>query len=240
EVAAETVVTVEKALEILLSSLTVVSQGIRTETEKIPFNVVTKTDYNLVSGQTKVSQYGSDGQKEVKYSYVQRNGKIISKTVLDEKVIKAAVPQIVLQGPQRTSAMVGYSRGSGQLSSGMIWPLRGRITSYFGYRGSEFHTAIDIEGNQGDPFVAAASGTVISTGWDGGYGNSILIDHGNGVKTRYAHCSELLVTPGQSISKGDKIGTVGSTGRATGSHLHFEVIINEDYTNPLNYLSRSD
>ncbi len=143
---------------------------------------------------------------------------------------------ILVRGPQRTSVVFRYSRGNGQLTSDMTWPLRGRINSYYGYRGSEFHPAIDIEGNKGDPIVAAASGTVVSAEWDGGYGNSILIEHENGVMTRYAHSSKLYVTTGQPVAKGEKIGAVGSTGRASGSHLHFEVIINGEHTDPLDYL----
>jgi len=221
-------------LEKVTPYITVVSEGVRTETETIPFDVVTKTDTSLPSGQTKVKQTGSDGQKEVQYSYVQKNGKVISQTVKDEKVLKEAVTQVIEKGPQRVT--VAYSRGSGSIASGLSWPLRARITSYYGYRGSGFHTGIDIDGDQGDPYVAAGAGKVVSAGWSGGYGYSILIDHGNGIVTRYAHSTKLLVSAGQSVSKGQTIGLVGSTGNSTGSHLHFEVIINGSTVNPLNSL----
>jgi len=214
--------------------ITVVSEGVRTDTETIPFEVVTKTDTNLASGQTKVKQSGSDGQKEVQYAYVQKNGKVVSQTVKDEKVLKEAVSQVIEKGPQRVT--VAYSRGSGSIASGLSWPLRGPITSYYGYRGSEYHTGIDIDGDQGDPYVAAGAGRVVSAGWQGNYGYTILIDHGNGIMTRYAHSTKLLVSAGRSVSKGQTIGLVGSTGRSTGSHLHFEVIINGDTVNPLNSL----
>jgi len=214
--------------------ITVVSEGVRTETETIPFDVVTKTDTSLPSGETKVKQAGSDGQKEVQYSYVQKNDKVISQTVKDEKVLIEAVDQIIEKGPQRVT--VAYSRGSGSIVSGLSWPLRGPITSYYGYRHSEYHTGIDIDGDQGDPYVAASAGKVVSAGWSGNYGYTILIDHGNGVMTRYAHSSKLLVSAGKSVSKGQTIGLVGSTGRSTGSHLHFEVIVNGDTVNPLNSL----
>ncbi|MDI6880631.1 MAG: M23 family metallopeptidase, partial [Desulfitobacteriaceae bacterium] len=84
--------------------------------------------------------------------------------------------------------------------------------------------------------VAAAAGTVVSAGWDGGYGKMILIDHGNGVMTRYAHSSQLLVSVGQRVAKGQTIGLVGVTGNTTGPHLHFEVISNGSTLNPLSYL----
>ncbi|GAB6154244.1 M23 family metallopeptidase [Desulfosporosinus burensis] len=216
--------------------ITVVSKGVRTETETIPFEVVTKTNTSLPYGQTTVKQAGSDGKKEVQYSYVQKNDKVVSQTVQDEKILKESVSQVIEKGPQRTNVAVAYSRGSGSITSGLIWPFRGRITSYYGYRGSEFHTGLDIDGDKGDPFVASGSGTVVSAGWNGNYGNTILIDHGNGVMTRYAHASKLLVSAGNSVSKGQTIGLVGSTGRSSGSHLHLEVIINGSQVNPIGYL----
>jgi murein DD-endopeptidase MepM/ murein hydrolase activator NlpD len=215
--------------------LTVVSEGTQIAKEVIPFDVVTKTDSSLASGQSKVTQSGNDGEKEVKYSYVKKNDKVITKTVLDEKVLKDAVTQVVAKGP-KTIQVASVSRGSGQVS-GLSLPLRSRINSYYGYRGGEFHTGIDYAGSTGDPYVAAGAGTVVSAGWNGNYGYSILIDHGNGVQTRYAHSSKLLVSAGQSVSKGQTIGLVGATGRATGPHLHFEVIVNGDTVNPNNYLN---
>jgi murein DD-endopeptidase MepM/ murein hydrolase activator NlpD len=216
--------------------LTVVSEGTQTDKETIPFDVVTKTDATLASGQSKVTQAGADGEKEVKYTYVKKNDKIISKSILDETVLKKSVEQVVAKGPQRTQVTVASSRGSGQTGSGLIRPYGGTTSSYYGYRGGEFHTGIDYSGSVGDPYVAAASGKVVSAGWNGNYGYSLVIDHGNGIQTRYAHSSKLLVKAGQSVSKGQTIGLVGSTGRSTGPHLHFEVIINGDTVNPLNYL----
>lgn len=222
-------------LEKVTPYLTVVCEGTRVDQETLPFDVVAKTDSSLGSGQSKVTQAGSDGQKEVKYTYVQKNDKVVSKNVVEEKVLKAAVNQVVAKGPNQTPVVVAYSRGSGQVS-GLGWPLSSHINSYYGYRSGGFHTGIDIAGDTGDPYVAAASGRVVSAGWAGSYGNCIVIDHGNGIMTRYAHSSKLLVSAGQSVSKGQTIGLVGATGNATGPHLHFEVIINGDTANPLNYL----
>lgn len=124
------------------------------------------------------------------------------------------------------------------------------ITSPFGYRThpvygtTRFHSGIDIGASFGDTIMAAASGTVIvvdtpvpGQSWGGsGYGNYIVIDHGNGVSTLYGHCTSVYVSNGQSVSAGEAIGTVGSTGTSTGSHLHFEVRINGERVNPVNYL----
>lgn len=222
-------------LEKVTPFLTVVSTGTRTDQETVPFDVVTKTDSSLASGKTKITQAGSDGQKDVTYTYVQKNDKIVSKSVVDEKVIKEPVDQVVAKGAQRTVVVASASRGSGKVS-GLGWPLNSNINSYYGYRNGRQHTGIDLAGHTGDPFVAAASGKVVSAGWGGGYGNMIVIDHGNGVTTRYAHASKLLVSVGKSVSKGQTIGLVGSTGNSTGPHLHFEVIINGSTVNPLNNL----
>lgn len=220
--------------------LTCKSTGILTATETIPFDVVSSTDTKLSVGETVVKQQGSDGSKVVKYSYEQQNGKNITKVVLEEQVTQQPVNQVVAKGPNRITVVASstsktVSRGSGSIS-GIAWPLGGNLTSYYGYRGGGFHSGLDIDGETGDPFSAAASGTVAEAGWQGGYGYMILIDHGNGVMTRYAHASKLYVSSGQSVNQGQVIGLVGSTGNSTGSHLHFEVIINGDTTNPLSYL----
>lgn len=216
--------------------LTVISKGERVVNETIPFDVVTTRDNSLGYGQRVIKQAGKDGEKAVTYSYVEENGKIIEKSVVEEKVLSEPEKQIVALGPNRP-VTIGYSssRGSGSVS-GIIWPLRGIITSYFGYRGLEFHTGLDINGSTGQPYIAAAAGKVIYAGWKGNYGIVIDIDHGDGVVTRYAHSSKLAVSVGQQVNQGQVIGYVGSTGRSTGPHLHFEVITNGRVVNPLNYL----
>lgn len=221
-------------LEKVSPYLTVVATGTRTDEEVVPFDVVSKTDSSLGSGQTKITQAGSDGQKNVTYTYVQKNDKVVREEILDEKVTKEPVDQVVAKGPQRATILVA-SRGSGK-ASGLSWPISSHINSYYGYRSGRQHTGIDLAGHTGDPFAAAASGKVVSAGWGGGYGNMIVIDHGNGIQTRYAHASKLLVSVGQSVSKGQTIGLVGSTGNSTGPHLHFEVILNGSTVNPLNSL----
>jgi murein DD-endopeptidase MepM/ murein hydrolase activator NlpD len=126
--------------------------------------------------------------------------------------------------------------GSGAPSaSGFIWPVSGPITSGFGWRWGRMHEGIDIGAACGTPIRAAASGTVVYAGWMDGYGNIIVIDHGGGFATAYGHQSALYVGGG-SVSQGQVIGAVGSTGHSTGCHLHFEVRVNGTPVNPLNYL----
>ena len=141
-------------------------------------------------------------------------------------------------------AQVGYVAGS--QSSGYVWPLpcSQRVTSRFGTRAdpftgeSRYHSGIDIDGfgNDGAPVIAAASGEVITASYDSSYGNYVIIDHG-GTSTVYAHMSGLAVSYGQTVSQGETIGYVGATGRATGTHLHFEVYVGDERVDPAQYFS---
>jgi len=123
---------------------------------------------------------------------------------------------------------------SGSLS--FIWPVRGRISSPFGSRGDGYHYGLDIACPQGSSIRAARSGRVVASSWQGSYGRVVVIDHGNGIETLYAHASELLVRVGQWVNQGEIIARVGSTGRSTGPHLHFEIRIDGIRVNPARYL----
>jgi murein DD-endopeptidase MepM/ murein hydrolase activator NlpD len=133
---------------------------------------------------------------------------------------------------------VGKILGTGQL----IWPVQGRISSYFGWRThpilktKKYHNGLDLAVPTGTPVKAADSGVVLVSGWQGGYGNFVAIDHGKGISTCYGHNSRLLVKVGQRVEKGQTIAISGSTGLSTGPHLHFEVRVNGNPTNPLRYL----
>ena len=146
---------------------------------------------------------------------------------------------------KNSSSSSTNTANTGSYNGGKLgWPCpsSSRITSQYGYRilfgVRDFHTGIDIGASTGSNIVAAESGTVIlaNYGWNGGYGNYIIINHGNGITTRYAHASQLFVSAGQTVSKGQVIAAVGTTGNSTGPHLHFEVRLNGSHTNPLNYL----
>lgn len=129
------------------------------------------------------------------------------------------------------------SRSHGRISRrGFIWPFHGRITSPYGPRWGGFHTGIDIDCVTGNTIVAAKSGRVIAAEWGGGYGKMVIIDHGNGVSTLYAHNSRLYVSDGASVRRGQRISACGETGHAYGDHLHFEVRINGEHTNPRPFL----
>jgi murein DD-endopeptidase MepM/ murein hydrolase activator NlpD len=149
--------------------------------------------------------------------------------------MQAASAAIAAQIRAHESASSGGSAGSGTSSSGLIWPVNGPITSGFGWRWGQMHEGIDIGAACGTPIHAAASGTVIYSGWEDGYGNFVVIDHGNGLATAYGHQSAIYVSGG-SVSQGQTIGAVGSTGHSTGCHLHFEVRVNGSPVDPLGYL----
>ncbi len=121
-------------------------------------------------------------------------------------------------------------------TAGYVWPLCGAVTSEYGRRWGRMHAGIDIDGSTGDPIGAAKDGVVIFAGWQSGYGNMTLIDHGDGVVTGYGHQSRIIVTRGQHVVRGERIGAVGSTGHSTGSHLHFETRVNGDAVNPRRFL----
>ncbi|HWI02850.1 MAG TPA: M23 family metallopeptidase [Acidimicrobiales bacterium] len=118
----------------------------------------------------------------------------------------------------------------------MAWPTNGSVTSGFGYRWGSLHAGIDIANGTGTPIRAAKAGTVILAGWNGGYGNCIVIDHGGGFSTLYGHMTRLRASEGQRVSQGDLIGDMGSTGNSTGSHLHFETRLNGTPQDPSRYL----
>jgi len=129
------------------------------------------------------------------------------------------------------------SRGSGVPSAaGFIWPVHGPVVSGYGLRWGRMHEGIDIAAGMGTPIWAAAAGTVIHAGWLGGYGNLVVVDHGDGLATAYAHASAILVAVGQQVAQGETLSLVGSTGNSSGPHLHFEVRVNGSAVDPLLYL----
>ncbi len=130
----------------------------------------------------------------------------------------------------------------GQGTGSMIWPIRGEITSPFGWRThpifgtQKYHSGLDIAADYNDPILAADEGVVISAGWIGGYGNAVILDHGSGITTLYAHNNSLAVSNGEKVYKGQTIAYAGSTGYSTGPHCHFEVRKHGETVSPLDYL----
>ena len=165
---------------------------------------------------------------------------VVSKLYVEKKT----EVRVAQTGSSRTSS--GYvntnttiSSGTSSLGISLIRPISGTITSRFGARSSirsSAHTGLDISAPSGTAIKAAASGTVTFSGWKGSYGYMIVISHGNGIQTYYGHCSKLYASVGQTVSQGETIAAVGSTGNSTGPHLHLEVRINGVAYNPQNYV----
>ena len=154
-----------------------------------------------------------------------------------EKVVVASTSSSKSSGTVNTSTTT--SSGKVSLGISLIKPVSGVISSRFGERSSirsSTHTGLDIATSRGTPISAAAAGTVTFSGYKGSYGKLVVITHSNGVQTYYGHCNKLYVSTGESVSQGQQIAEVGSTGNSTGPHLHFEIRVNGTAYNPQNYL----
>ena len=193
-------------------------------------------DSSMYKGDTKVLDAGSEGLAEITADVTYVNGTERERDITSNVTLTEPTAKVIAVGTKERPSWLpnGY----------FIWPVYGNITSYFGYRyifGSySYHSGIDIAAPYGTSIQAADGGTVIwagtGTGSNWSYGKYVIIDHGNGYQTYYAHCSSLLVSVGDKVYQGQTIAKVGSTGRSTGNHCHFQVKINGTTVNPLSYL----
>jgi len=161
----------------------------------------------------------------------------------EKKPEPVVVPkQTIYYASSKSNGAIGSSRNVNSpgnkvaLGISLIQPVNGKISCRYGYQGSYYHTGLDIYASYGTPIKAAASGTVTYAGYHYSYGNLLIVTHGNGVQTYYAHCSKLYVSVGASVSQGQAIAAIGSTGNSVGPHLHLEVRINGTAQNPQNYV----
>lgn len=149
----------------------------------------------------------------------------IQRLIADSAVTPVANPE------PRQPSLLGYQ-----------WPIIGKVTSPYGYRihpvygTRKLHSGLDVSAARGVPISATSGGVVIYTGWRGGYGNTVIVDHGEGLSSLYAHMSQIGIAEGASVDRGDVVGLVGATGTATGNHLHFEIRLNGTAVNPAPYL----
>lgn len=206
--------------------------------ETIPYNIKQETDPSKQIGWTNVKQEGQEGVREITAQVVMLNGEEISRQQISIETIEPAVDKILEVGGNRPLQVIPQTSASGDVPSGTFgWPtVAGSIgTGFLGYAG---HTGADIvwSGCYGSPILASADGVVVASGWGGPYGYRVIVDHGGGVRTLYAHSSKLLVTVGEQVSRGQSIALIGRTGNVTGPHLHFEIIVNGTPQNPAPYL----
>lgn len=165
--------------------------------------------------------------------------KIPAAEVAVRQPLASPLPDIDNGAPPLPGTEIAVGRSAGVASRALLWPMRGGyVSSRFGMRWGRMHQGTDIAAPHGTPILAAADGKVIFSGWEGGYGQLVIVDHGNGVKTKYGHCSKLLVSVGERVQQGDIIGKVGSTGHSTGPHLHYEVLREGQASNPESFTRR--
>lgn len=206
--------------------ITVVTTQTLKEEREIPHDVKVTYDSNAPYGSVAIKQNGENGKKIVEVVAVMENGVKVAEKIINETIIKNPVTKIIVKGTNRMVATGTF-----------LYPSRGGISSRFGMRWGRMHTGVDIAATYGSPVEASDGGKVVFAGWESGYGKLIKIDHGNGFVTYYGHLSSILVKVGQKVAKGDVIGKVGTTGRVTGPHLHFEVRKNGVPQNPLKYIN---
>jgi len=230
------------------AKLTVVVTREEQEINIVQCNEERRTVSDMYVGETKIESKGSNGVKKTTKEVVCENGETIDEKIVEEEMIKEPVDEVILAG---TKSYDGYGGGNGAVDPGTSYDENAaydilktpvpyvNISSPFGPRWGRFHSGVDFALAQGQPIYAADSGTVYYSGYSGGYGKLIKIDHGNGMQTYYAHCSSLLVSSGQHVEEGETIGLIGSTGNSTGPHLHFEVIINGNRVDPLDFLANN-
>ncbi len=219
---------------ILEDKLTYTIKCLQTEEEIIPYVTYYTRNDSLRAGQKMVISKGANGTKNVQYEIIVEDGELVSKTTVNETVIKNSQTAKIQIGS-------GITGGLGT-NMGLIFPVEGYITSDFGGRPDPFtgadstHNGLDIGAVTGTPIYAASGGKVIqASDKKNGYGKCVIIEHSSGFRTLYAHCSTLLVNEGQYVSVGQQIAKVGSTGRSTGPHLHYSIIIDGKYVDPTLY-----
>ena len=195
--------------------------------ESLPYAVEYKESDTIFKGERKVHRSGVSGVRKVTAKIVRHNGEEIAKMELEAKTSSLPVTEIVYVGTKPKPSTFG----SGSFS----WPVSGHRTSGFGKRWGRMHNGIDLAAPIGTPIRAADGGTVVQASYHSTYGNVVMINHGNGFVSLYAHCSKILVSSGTRVYKGQVIANVGNTGRSTGPHCHYEIQKGGTPVNPDNY-----
>lgn len=196
--------------------------------ETIDYKTIKKESSSHYVGETIVTTEGKKGKARITARLTKENGKTVSREDIDREVIKEPVDKVVVKGTKK----VPPTHGTGTFSR----PVSVSVYRGYGMRWGRMHYGLDYAAPIGTTIRAADGGTVSKVGWSGAYGLRIVIEHGNGFKTLYAHCSSVSVSAGQKVYKGQTIGAVGNTGRSTGPHCHFEVFKNGSNVNPASYL----
>ncbi len=207
--------------------------------EAIPFERRTVKDNTKYIGYSAIRTKGEEGERQYTADVIYINGVEQYREVISSTVVKQPVTEVTVIGSYRANASAEAGKPTGEF----MWPLPSCriLNSEFGYRWGKLHAGIDISGNGvfGKDIIASDGGVVTqvnASGWGGGYGLYVIIDHGNGYTTSYCHCNEILVSVGDKVTQGEVIAKVGNTGNSFGPHLHFEIRLNGRAVDPMPYL----
>ena len=222
------IATKEEAVKLLLANADVESVIKLSYYEAVPYETVTIEDDSIYPFETYTENEGVTGEKYVEHTTYKINGVFSSESITGEYIITEKENRVIRKGTKEFA--------KGVASGSFVNPTSGVLTSPFGPRWGRMHKGIDVAAPVGTPIYASDGGKVIYAGWMSGYGYLVQVDHNNGYVTYYAHCSKLHVNVGDSVARGELIADMGSTGNSTGSHLHFEVRLNNVCQNPVNYV----
>jgi len=199
-------------------------------TEETDFETEVKTDDSMYKNQKKIITKGEKGTSEIVANVTKLNGIVEDKEIINEKVIVEPITEVVVQGTKELPKTAA--------TGSFMVPTSGRLSSPYGMRNGSMHRGIDLANSTGTNIYAADGGRVTFAGYKGSYGYMIEINHENGYVTRYAHNSKLLVKSGERVYRGQHISEMGNTGRSTGPHLHFEILVNGSHQNPSRFIYR--
>lgn len=217
----------ELDLTVKQPKLSVKTEEHYSEIVTVPSGVKITYDETLRVGVSKVINSGKDGKKKITYLVTKVNGELVEEVSIKEESLEKAIPKQVVQG---SKIIKGVGTGS------FNWPITGpKVTSEFGKRWGRLHAGTDAVSSDLNIY-ASDHGKVVTAEYNSSYGNHVIIDHQNGYQTLYAHLSKISIEEGELLEKGDVIGIMGTTGRSTGVHLHFEIQENNRQLNPLTFL----
>lgn len=208
--------------------LTLETIEVSTFAETVPFETEYRDSNYYYKGEEVTSREGQDGRASVTARLTKHNGEVVAREDIEREVIVQPVSKVILKGTKIKPPTVG--------TGSFIRPVNVAISSRYGYRWGRMHYGDDYAAATGTPIKASDGGTVVTAGWYYGYGLTVIINHGGGVKTLYGHCSSLNVSVGDKVFQGQNIAAVGNTGNSYGSHCHFEIIVNGRHVDPSLYV----
>ena len=226
----------KRAVEGVVNSLGVVTEVRKTTDVIVPYkSVVQKTNEQIV-GYSKVTVTGVSGVNRVVQDIVMINGEVQSTVEVSNEIVVAPVNEVIVKGTAKTLASAKQKQQAH--GAGFIFPLPAgtwKVSSYYGDGRS--HKGVDLVAKANTSIFAVADGKVVKSGWHRDYGYCVIIEHSNGIRTLYAHASKLCCKVGDTVSQGEVIALVGTTGQSSGNHLHFEVIVNGRNYDPAPYIN---